>query len=163
MLKGSPSMERPRSSGNVEKWEMDGARWEDQQEVEEDIEEAHHHIGQRRYLDVAGAAQHGRCQHIDHRQRGTEGEDEEVEGGVGADVVAAAQPMWQREGDEGSDGHGHSGKRQGGQQALAEDGARSGDVVGSHAMSHLNGETGGGARDDAPEEPHRRGHNANTG
>ena len=92
-------------------------------------------------MHVAAASEHAGTERVQHREGQAHREEHEVEARVAADVLASAQPMRQIMADAHADATEHQSKENAGHETLPQYLSRSGKVVGTNLMCHLNIET----------------------
>ena len=129
------------------------ARREDKEVVEHHIEQAHEDIEQTGNMHVAATTEHSAAQGIELGKGNAQAENEEIERSIAADILSPTQPMRQALADGYAYGAEHNGKRDAGDEALAQHMSGFGQISSSYAMGYLYVETHTGRGAKAAEEP----------
>ena len=119
----------------------DGARREDQQEVEDHVKYTRQHGDGARPTHVAARLEHGRREVLHHEERSGQRKDEEINRGIVLDVAAATQPPGQRTGDTTGYGHEHQRENKAKQIAVLHHPTGLPKIVRPYEVSHLYGKT----------------------
>lgn len=147
----------------VEAQKGNGARGIDENEIEDNVEQAHHGVEDTWKLHVAATAQHGRSQDIELEDGDNEAEDGKVGGTIAPYGITSAEPYGQMRTYENAQQAFDNAEHERSYQSLAQHIARALFIVCANEMGHLNGEAHTDSITKAREKPNTGANEPDTG